>query len=218
MLTCSIKSCLDIISVVGVLISILGIFISILIYKRQDDAQNAINESNEQSFNHLKKYSQLSFELLVDLKNDTYRMLSENGTDSAKNYWKFIWRFETWNKLGLIVFNANNEQKLVRVEILGKTKDFRQKEMENIDYEFYICKVIESNFDDYNVNDIVSCFYSDESSYISKNISNASIPEEKHKMYVGFLGMTDVQWVNETPASSAGYFKRAKDFKISEVE
>ena len=191
-------TCSDIFSFLGTSISLAGIYFSYRIYQRQETSQSAINEANDKSFEHLKKYSQLSFEILTELKNDTYRMLSENGSETAKNYWKFIWRFEVWNKLGLIVFDTKGEQKLVRVEILGKTKDFRNKEFENISYDFYICKVIESNFEEYRINDIVSCFYSNESGYISKNISNVSIPVEKHKMYVGLLGQSEVGWVSET--------------------
>lgn len=60
----------------------------------------------------------------------------------------------------------------------------------------------------------MTCFYSNESSYISKNISNVDIPEDKHKMYVGLLGLSETQWLKEVSASTVKYFKRAKDFKI----
>ena len=167
------------------------------------------------SLAQLKSYEQTTFNLIVGIRNENFRIYMRHFDEDKNGYWHFKWRFETWNTLGLSVKLDDGKESFIHVKVLGTTEDFRDNSYDGASYEYYICEVSDSNNKAlFPIGLKVACFYYNNSKYISVTVGNMTEPEDKYKFGIVGLGSVQVGFGNDVLASEKGYSPRAKDFKI----
>ena len=202
----------------GTFLSVLSIVISVAvafyIYYKQKKSQDVMDKFVKDTLAQLKSYEQTSFDLLVGQKNDSLRLFMRHFDEDSGGYWHFKWRFETWDVLGLNVTLENGSDCYIKIRVLGTTDDFRNNTYGG-DHEYYISEVIETNKSDlFPKGTKVSCFFINESKYVSKYVGRIIEPEEKFKFTIGGLGHGRVGSGGDYSANEKSYAIRAKDYKI----
>lgn len=196
-----------------------GLCIPFFLYWIQKKSQDKIDTFTQNSLKTIHQQSTVAKDILVDMRNENYRIFMKLFGDD-NDYWRFKWRFETWDYLGLIVETngSDNAHKYLRIQILGTTENFQNITYDQ-SYDYYICKVIESNWLEYfPVGTVVSCFYFNDKEYISKYVGSIVEPEEKFTFSIGGLGTHRVGGQTDRDAITVKYFPRAKDFKLDEIK
>ena len=181
-----------------------------LIYYYQNKSQKKIDEYTSKSLNLIRKQSEISKDLLINIRNDELRTFMNLFSEEEKSYWHYKWRFETFDELGLTIQLEDDYLSNITVKVLGTTKKFNDRSIGH-NYEFYICKLIESDQKVYKEGDFVSCFFFNDKKYISKNIDTSFIPEDRFTFSILSLGTPAVGISSEKPASEINFHPRLKD-------
>jgi hypothetical protein len=126
--------------------------ISIAIYLTQDkQTQEQHNQTQDfrkfekDALENLRKGSQDAFDVLVAMRNDDLRRLSQDSERDSQ-YWKHKWVFESFEHVTLTTETGLD----VSVKVLGTTLDFKKEKLiktaENLHQTvYYICQVDEAD-------------------------------------------------------------------------
>jgi len=145
-------------------LAIVSMTISISIYLKQDTQTQEFEKFQKDALDSLRKGSQDAFDVLVAMRNDDLRKLSEDSERDSQ-YWKHKWVFESFEHVTL---TTDTDLKF-SVKVLGTMLDFKKEKLmktgENL-YEqtHYICQVDDAGQtkpDDYEQQDasLLDCFW-----------------------------------------------------------
>lgn len=206
-------------TVIGIILSVISIAVSVwvafFIYRKQKESQEVMDKFVQDSLGMLRTYEQTSFDLLVGIRNNNFQLFARHFENDKSGYWHFKLRFESWNRLSIQVQPKEGGNFFLDLEILGTSEDFRKNSMDGGAYEYFFCRVLDSqNSDRFKVGETVTCFYYNGSPYVSKYVGSFLEPEDKLKFIVGSLGGAQSGWQNDIGAGTVAYSPRAKDFKV----
>ncbi|MFM7631175.1 MAG: hypothetical protein ACKO43_05125 [Alphaproteobacteria bacterium] len=125
----------------GSFLAVFSLFISIVIYLKQDTQTQKFEKFQKDALESLHKGSQDAFDVLVAMRNDDLRKLSEDS-ELDSQYWKHKWVFESFEHVTLTTDTGLQ----FSVKVLGTMLDFKKEKLmktaENL-YEptHYICQV-----------------------------------------------------------------------------
>ncbi len=188
-------------TVVGVFFTILGVWLTLKIF----ELGNEFNLKLDNAVKTVQKITLTSLKLQF-LENLRHLYESSPKDSSARKYWHFIWRFESFDQLSLHLQPQGSGH--IRVQILGSNNDPLHVGLEDKENQTYTVKILEADdTDKFSRNDQAYCTQINGKNYISMNANEIELLEPIHEFLIVGLGRMQVRSVGDSVAN----FKRVKD-------
>lgn len=193
-------------TIIGVAFTLLGVWLTLKIF----EFGNQFNTQLDKAVQTVQKITLTSLKLqFLDNLRNLYESAEKDS--SARKYWHFIWRFESFDQLSLHLQPQGSGH--IRVQILGSNNDPLHVGFEGKEQQMYTVKVLEANDTTaFARNDQAYCTHINGKSYVSKNANEIELLEPIHEFLIVGLGRMEVRSVGDIVPK----FKRLKD--ISKLE
>lgn len=199
----------DILTIVSLGLAVTGIYLALQASKVQKETK----KSMDKFIKDLYQYGQSSFNSLVNLRNNNFRLFKETLEKKKSKYWQFKWIMETTDNIG---FQFEKSQSAITVNINGTTLDYNNTAVESSgEYEFFICTITQSNHPDFSSQEKIACFYYDNNINISKKTHSLFVPDQKYKVFLNLSSSAVASIETQLSAANTPYVPRMKDFKIN---
>ncbi|MBK8201515.1 MAG: hypothetical protein IPK68_04050 [Bdellovibrionales bacterium] len=193
-------------TIVGVAFTLLGVWLTLKIF----EFGNQFNTQLDKAVQTVQTITLTSLKLqFLDNLRNLYESAEKDS--SARKYWHFIWRFESFDQLSLHLQPEGTGH--IRVQILGSNNDPLLVGFEGKEQQIYTVEVLDA--DDttaFTANDEAYCTHIDGKSYISKNANEIELLEPIHQFLIVGLGRMQARSVGDRIPKH----KRLKD--ISKLE
>ena len=245
----------DFSSLANIVIVVFQIWIAFWMFHKQMDFQKKADRFIKKSTNKLASDTQNIFDLIVGLKQDFLRLFREimilefeskyseppkdkdkdKGNESHKqyisgrlNYWDFKYRFETEDIVILTVKRRDKDKNKtfnLSLKVYGTTETLKKDQQFP---SYYLCDVIKSKSpEDFEVNDKVACYFSDNSICVSKKVDllhpmRLSHPPKLVSVYEANIFRLHTlnkktKAINVSSIPEDCYHKIPKDFKLDDI-
>lgn len=188
-------------TIIGVTFTLLGVWFTLKIF----EFGNKFNTQLDKTVQTVQKITLTSLKLqfLNNLRN-LYE--SADIDSSARKYWHFVWRFESFDELSLHFQPTGSGN--IRVQILGSNNDPLHVGFEGKTQEIYTVKILEADkTNKFSRNEQAYCSHINGKNYISKNANEIELLEPQIEFFIVGLGRMDVRSVSDKVPK----FDRLKD-------
>lgn len=135
-----------------------------------------------------------------------YEDAKDRKDDQSRIYWNFVWRFETFDYLGLALVEPKG---YIRIQIVGSNNPAMETNSEKFELPIYTVKILEVIENTELKIGVAYCTCINGRSYISNTANEKDLYSPQFEFTISGIGAIHASTVGDKPKN----FKRLKDLK-----